>query len=136
MTPTLIIAGKLVALFATHAVADFFLQSRSMAENKSKDSYVLFQHMGVHYLAFLLMGWTLGLEAKWYMNLALYNALIHGSIDWFLWRGFKRTVEYRYGHLADTYYEYQKDYLFWWFLGTDQFLNISTIVAIYFAAIQ
>lgn len=49
----------LIAIMLLHWIADFLLQSKEMAINKSKSNYYLFQHVLVYTLTFYVFGFGL-----------------------------------------------------------------------------
>lgn len=85
---------SLIGLFIFHFLADWVLQSVEMGRQKSNKFNVLLQHIGVHFLVFFFGG--LLFFSPW-LSLAVssVNALIHGVIDWYIWRGYKLSVFFR-----------------------------------------
>lgn len=133
----------LIWLMVLHFVADFILQSREMGKKKSSELKWLAYHLAIQFTVFCLVGW----------KFALANALIHGVIDWHIWKGYKIIAHYRLmrradlsswmnGNLniphevrrAEKYGELLKDFQYWedhWFyttIGFDQLLHMSTLV--------
>ncbi len=77
---------EILIIIVAHFIGDWWLQSRRMAENKSKDLKVLAHH-GYN------IGMTLGVAALilfWEPSVALLwvfiNTTLHMGQDWFLWR--------------------------------------------------
>jgi hypothetical protein len=151
----------LVALFA-HFVADFLLQNREMGKNKSEKIDVLIEHVlintgitGIFLLPFV------GPEKA--MIFSLLNGLVHGLIDWNIWRFYKayamnkikkeaqfmatkrrltlvgKTKEQVYMDKVGLLMEARSNFKFWedhWFyvtIGADQFLHTVTIVVLWAA---
>lgn len=114
----------LIKLFAVHFVADFIMQSRDMAKNKSSSLIWLGLHLTIQFTAFWIF-------TNW--KFALANAAIHGIIDWNIWRIYKRTVYLRHrimfpGKVAIMDFKYWEDSLFYIFIGLDQFLHGITLI--------
>jgi hypothetical protein len=64
--------GLLLALIWTHFVADFILQTDSMAQKKSTSNAWLLAHIAVYTAPFFYFGWLF----------ALVNGLSHLAVDW------------------------------------------------------
>jgi hypothetical protein len=133
----------LAIMMVSHFVADFLLQSREMGKTKSTVFKVLCEHVIIQYLtlwAFLLffVGPTLAVE------ISLCNALVHGLIDWNIWKLYKWSAKYRIEKRIDTHlflkadgavvladkWEYWEDHLFYTTIGIDQLLHGLTLVAL------
>ena len=125
-------AFLLVYLFALHFIADFLLQTRDMATKKSSDINVLAAHCGIQLLV-ICAGLTLFTSASQAFYMAFFNALIHGVIDWHIWKGYKLSVAKRFPELnwKDPYqvsvYKYWEDSWFYSTIGLDQLLHVSTL---------
>lgn len=119
-------AFLLVYLYALHFVADFLLQSREMATKKSSDINVLFNHCAIQY-------WTIILGLCPFLGfgracvVSASNALIHGLIDWHIWKGYKWSVAKRDPTATPATWKYWEDHWFYTTIGFDQFLHISTL---------
>ena len=89
-----------------HFVADFLLQTREMATNKSKSFKWLSVHCLVYSCPFLLFG----------IKYALVNGLMHLAVDFCSSRA--------------TSYFYKKEQYFWFFavIGLDQALHMTSLV--------
>jgi hypothetical protein len=84
----------LAYMMVIHFIADFLLQSREMGQKKSSEPIWLIRHLLIQYFVFaILLSPFLGLAMS--MLFALCNALIHGVIDWYIWRGYKWSVSKR-----------------------------------------
>jgi len=104
----------MLSLLAVHFVSDFLLQRRCVAENKSSDGLAMAEHITIIFISFLYWGWMF----------AALNALIHMIIDKNIWTIYKWL---RRGEDKDTF-KYWKDSLFYWTIGFDQLLHVSTLV--------
>lgn len=123
---------KLVLAFFLHFVADFILQSREMGKRKSTDILFLVAHLGIQFFVFLPF---FGLK------FALLNALIHGLIDWNIWKLYKYSVLKRSKNGSSlgiwdvgtelANFKYWEDHLFYTTIGFDQFLHTLTLILLY-----
>ena len=87
--------GLLLAyMMLIHFIADFLLQSREMGKNKSVYFPVLLQHVSIQLAAFAFL-LTPFLGPKLAIIFAVSNAIIHGVIDWYIWRLYKLSVANR-----------------------------------------
>jgi hypothetical protein len=134
----------LVWLFFLHFVADFLLQSRSMGKNKSVYPLVLFQHLGIQFsIVFFGLIPFVGLKKAFLLSLA--NAVVHGVIDWNIWRGYKYFVMRRIYAAGPSSTEnnpahplcdakggwtYWEDHWFYATIGLDQFLHMTTLTVL------
>lgn len=85
---------SLTALFIFHFIADWVLQSAEMGREKSNKFTVLLQHVGIQFATFFLCGLLLFTPSE-SLAIATANALVHGVIDWYIWRLYKLSVFYR-----------------------------------------
>ena len=121
-----------------HFVADFLLQSREMGKKKSSELYWLFQHLGIQFFVIGIGSlFVLGAHSIWF---AIFNTLIHGIIDWNIWRLYKWSAGYRIRNKLRSAYaaaafdaevakwQYWEDHWFYATIGLDQFLHASTIL--------
>jgi hypothetical protein len=111
-------------LFA-HFVSDFVLQTRWMAENKSKNGRALLSHILV-YTVGMCCFLTCYLPEAWY-NVCMYcalNGFLHFCVDYV-------TSQ------ASSYYYSVNDKMFWCVIGADQWAHgailINTIFILEFA---
>jgi len=121
------ISGLFLAkLLLLHWVADFVLQSRDMAKNKSSSVLWLLAHLTIQFLVFWpFTGW----------KFALANAAIHGLIDWNIWKLYKisvflRSKRFNPKQVPIKDFKFWEDSLFYMFIGIDQFLHMSTIIGL------
>ena len=123
------IVVTLIYLMFLHFVADFLLQSRTMATNKSSSLKYLVQHVLIQFTVF-----TIGVF--WLPPMyALANACIHGLIDWHIWRLYKFSVYLRDQEATTATWKYYEDHLFYTTIGLDQMLHVITILVVYGCAI-
>lgn len=138
----------LAYMFILHFIADFLLQSREMGKKKSSEPRWLFKHLAIQWAMFAVclapfIGPVLSI------GIATLNALVHGIIDWNIWRGYKLFVFFR---LADVVrkegaredqvkdqvmikakdWQYWEDHWFYTTIGFDQLLHGLTLVALFF----
>ena len=97
--------GVFLCLVWVHFVADFVLQSDSMALNKSKNNAWLFAHSFVYGFSFLWWGW----------EFAAMIGIAHFHVDWVTSRG--------------TAWLWQAEKRHWFFalIGFDQALHITIL---------
>lgn len=98
---------SLIGLFIFHFLADWVLQSVEMGRQKSNKFDVLLKHVGIHFIVFFLGG-LLFFSPLLSLGVAFVNAVVHGVIDWYIWRGYKLSVFYRRHKLipAEKYEEW------------------------------
>lgn len=132
-----------------HLVADFFLQSREMGKKKSSEWRWLALHLLIQ---FAVMMFGLGIATfftdislKGFLLLPILNTVIHGVIDWNIWKLYKYSVYRRLlkkvistGARKDQYeagvashaknWQYWEDHWFYTTIGVDQFLHAATLV--------
>lgn len=133
---------ELVYLLLLHFVADFLLQNREMGQKKSEDFKWLFYHISIQFIIFAVGGFLVFENP---FPFAILNALVHGLIDWNIWKLYKmsvyvRTTEEReehkgsledwMKHLKSTW-KYWEDHWFYATIGFDQLLHTITIVLLY-----
>ncbi len=154
-------------IFILHFVADFLLQSRDMGKRKSSEFKVLLQHIGIQFgvIAVGMFGFILYYSFN-QPNAALYslyavilgsfmsalifsaaNAVIHGIIDWNIWKLYKLSAGYRLMRPGGIYlgktwpesnpelwqkkineWQYWEDHWFYTTIGFDQLLHGLTIL--------
>jgi hypothetical protein len=146
--------AKIVVLLLLHFIADFPLQSREMGKKKSQESMWLLQHLIIQFFV-VYMGSLFIMDAHIAFRLALLNAIVHGIIDWNIWRGYKYSVKYRllktkredvtyasptewdmatmgteeqYLTIAGRNWKYWEDHMFYTTIGFDQMLHGITLV--------
>ena len=138
----MIIAVMLVG----HFVADFLLQSREMGKKKSIYLDWLIEHAAIQFLVMATVTmYFVGIVTAY--KIAFLNALVHGVIDWNIWKLYKlhalkkvRAVAERNLGFSDLLPEhiehYARDYEYWddhWFyvtIGTDQLLHSLTLIVL------
>jgi hypothetical protein len=137
-------------LFVSHFVADFIFQSRKMGKEKSEKYEVL-----LHHLAIIAVGsvpaalYCFNYIDQSFGKYVFFNTLIHGIIDWNIWKLYKykaykdilasvRSYETSEGLIGEKSVESGiENYKFWddhWFyvtIGFDQLLHGLTIIILY-----
>lgn len=115
-----------------HYLADFLLQPRWMAKEKSIKFRVLLQHLSIHSLVF-----SIGLAPFGLYNALIFsgwNIIFHGIIDWYIWRGYKSFVLWRLKKGRDISLMVNQEWRYWedkWFydtIGFDGLLHALTLV--------
>ena len=125
---------NLILLFISHFIADFLLQSREMGQKKSQYFKWLVDHLSIQYLVMLFFMLIIT-DWNWLISttFSLLNALIHGIIDWYIWKAYKlhaiRII--RRDKIKVRDFKYWEDYLFYTTIGFDQLLHYATIVGLY-----
>lgn len=148
----------LAVMFICHFVADFLLQSREMGKTKSTNFLVLLEHLviqfGVMFTVLCLVPPPLAIIGVLLaLKLSGLNALVHGVIDWNIWRGYKWSVVqrlYQSRHLrpeenplidwekytmssdmtVTKYWKYWDDHWFYATIGLDQLLHGLTMIVL------
>lgn len=124
----------LILLMFSHILADAVFQDRETATKKSESFKVLLRHLFYVSFPVILISTiaTGSIVSGIYFTLA--NAVIHGLIDWNIWKGYKYTVYRRYNgngaKLAQFKHdkEYAEDPWFYTFIVWDQTLHHVTFV--------
>lgn len=128
---------KIIAtMFLCHFIADFLLQSREMAQQKSSKIRVLWDHICIQYVVLCIGLLYAGVDFATSAKICLFNSLIHGVIDWYIWRCYKWSVAHRiewdYAHpltvCNDGPWKYWEDHLFYTTIGFDQLLHGLTLI--------
>ena len=133
-------------LFVFHFIADFLLQSREMGSKKSSEFKWLLKHLSIQFEIFLfgLIAIFILTDQTWFslfhkaIPFVILNTLIHGVIDWFIWKGYKATVgiwmknnpdhEATKLYLETGVFKFWEDKLFFDTIGFDQLLHALTII--------
>lgn len=127
-----------IYLLVLHFVADFVLQSRKMGKKKSESVWWLIGHMYIQFGIFML-GLLPLMAADKALMFATANALIHGLIDWNVWKLYKYSVWKRHskdiksmgqGNFA-LQWKYWEDHWFYLTIGFDQLLHGATLVGLW-----
>ncbi len=130
-------------MFACHFVADFLLQSREMGKTKSTKFNVLLQHIGIQWLV-MVFSLSFCVKINLACELGTLNAVVHGIIDWNIWRLYKWSAYYRIKkgidkHLQLSYegpikqeqqWIYYEDHWFYATIGLDQLLHSLTLIVL------
>lgn len=127
----------IIYLIVLHFIADFLLQSREMGKKKSTDIVWLVKHLIIQGFTFSVGLTLLGYYNMSACNFVLYNTIIHGFIDWNIWKAYKYSAAYRMkknpNHellmpSKDNPWKYWEDHWFYSTIGFDQLLHMATIV--------
>ena len=101
----------ILVIFWIHFVADFILQSRWMAENKSKFAWPLILHCFVYTLPFLIID---------YFYLVAYYAIINGVLHF--------VVDFITSRITSKLYEKKKIHAFFAVIGLDQAIHMTILI--------
>ena len=99
-----------------HFIADFVLQRRWVATNKSSNWLALGEHILIVFLCFLPFGFTF----------SLLNALVHMVIDKTIWNVYK----WLRGKEDKETFKFWEDDLFYTTIGFDQLLHVVTLIVL------
>jgi hypothetical protein len=108
-----------IAILAIHFIADFIVQTRWQATNKSKRLDALTQHVTTYTLC-LLATWAFvaaGVHAEPIAKWALLNGLLHFATDYLTSR--RTAANWNNGAPGKA---------FWVWLGFDQFIHAATLL--------
>jgi len=106
--------NHILLIIWVHFVADFILQSRWMAENKSKNNWALLSHCLVYTLPFFLIEYYLLITYY-----AIINGLLHCLVDFFTSR------------ITSKLYEKKKIHAFFAVIGFDQAMHMTILFLTY-----
>jgi len=98
-----------LVLIWVHIIADFFMQTRKMATNKSKSNKWLFTHVCVYTIPFLYFG----------VKFALLNLVLHFITDFISSR------------ITSHFWSKQNGYAFFGTIGIDQGIHITCLIKTY-----
>lgn len=120
-----------------HFFADFILQSRAVAKNKSTHLNYLAFHIMTQFVV-LTVGLLIVSDPFQVVLFGLVNAVAHAVTDWYIWRGYKLLVIWREGYLAQwragaidnvtKYFKYYEDHWFYVTIGLDQLLHVTVLI--------
>lgn len=106
----------LIYVMFCHYIADFILQPRWIAEQKSKDLWVLGTHIGIYFTAMFLACTLIASSWKMAFLYATVNSMLHFVTD--LWSS----------RMTSRAYERKDMVMFWNIIGLDQFLHIAGLI--------
>ena len=125
---------KLILLFIAHFIADFILQSREMGQKKSQYFKWLIGHLFIQY--FVMLVFVLGITSGDWKTATLFslsNTIIHGIIDWYIWKFYKlhaiRII--KRDRIKVKEFKYWEDHIFYTTIGFDQLLHGVTIIGLW-----
>lgn len=125
----------LMYMMLIHFVADFLLQSREMGQKKSSEPIWLLRHILIQWIVFVLCLFpVLGIAQAIMFSTA--NMIIHGIIDWNIWRLYKVSVALRFPELKldpskAKDFKYWEDHVFYSTIGFDQMLHVLTLIGLF-----
>jgi hypothetical protein len=119
----------LIYLFVLHFIADFLLQSREMGKKKSVEFNWLAKHLAIQFAIFLVGLSIFNVECT--VEFAGLNAIIHGIIDWNIWKLYKVSVYLRDKTATPETWKYWDDHWFYATIGLDQLLHAITLIGLY-----
>jgi hypothetical protein len=124
------VATVLIAIMFAHLLADFYFQTREMAEGKSSSLRILFSHaltytyvMAVALVAMFSLALTVFdanisiLLLPLLVPYAILNGVIHLVVDFFT------------SKISSIYYHNGNMKGFWLTIGTDQFIHTASLIA-------
>lgn len=120
-------------ILCLHYIADYLFQTPEMGRQKSEKLKVLFKHCLIHFGVFAVGMLDLGIGVA--LMFALITAILHGIIDWFLWRGYKQSVLLRNPGIPLEVLK--REWRYWedpWFIktiGFDQLLHGLCLVGLW-----
>jgi hypothetical protein len=78
------------ALIVCHFVGDWLLQSRYIAENKSRNFWVLINHLAIVHailiIGLYIVGYITRVNLFYVTGALIVNTILHGLIDWHIWK--------------------------------------------------
>lgn len=84
----------LIWCMVLHFIADFLLQSREMGQKKSSELSWLLKHLAIQTgIIFIGLAPFVGLIIA--LKFALLNSVVHGVIDWNVWKFYKLSAHKR-----------------------------------------
>ena len=92
-----------------HFIADFLCQNRWIAENKSRNIWILILHSSIYCLPFFIFGF----------RFAILNGILHGLVD------------FGTSKLTTHFYKIKNNYGFFTTIGFDQALHITILFLTY-----
>jgi hypothetical protein len=123
--------NHLVSLMFVHVIFDWVLQDRQTATNKSKSIRYLFPHLFMLYIGLMLWGlFIVDLDHKQSFLFSVGNCIIHGIIDWYIYKIYAYTVFKRYENVTIDF-KYYDDRWFYNFIAFDQLLHGLCYIGLY-----
>ena len=114
---------SIILLLIAHFVGDFVLQTRKIAEKKSKKPEIMLLHVGMYAVVLIaFMNFTMGSAA---VPFAILNAAFHGIQDWIIWNAYR-------DHRSPTVLsEFWNDPIFYEAIGFDQLMHTCVLIGTY-----
>lgn len=107
---TLIVLISLILLVWIHTIADFWLQTRKLAETKSSNIVALTKHVAIYTTPLFLFGWQF--------------ALINGALHW--------MTDFCTSKLTTHFYKKENTYAFFGVIGIDQAIHMTCLILTYY----
>lgn len=104
-----------------HFFADFVLQSRWMADNKSRNVEALTLHVFVYSLTLWVGAWIMLAFDYWDVILVSRFALLNFVVHWIIDKTTSRFTQW-------AWFEKKDVHLFFCIVGLDQFLHAATLL--------
>jgi hypothetical protein len=123
---------QIITLMVFHGVFDWLFQDRETAKKKSSNFKYLVAHLFILYTGLLVWAYVfggLGLHGTFLFSLS--NVILHGIIDWNLWKLYNLSVLKRFNE-ADSSFQYWEDSWFYNFIMADQLLHGICYVVLFF----
>lgn len=151
----------LLTALTAHLIGDFFLQGREIAKQKSENLKALGQHVLTVSLVMYVFLMVVTLDFYYALVFSVANGVIHGLIDWNIWKSYKayaismikkaaqeeasrvrltlvgKSKNQTRGEKIDILLKAKQNFKFWedhWFyvtIGVDQWLHAVTIVILW-----
>jgi hypothetical protein len=123
---------QIITLMIFHGVFDWLFQDRETAKKKSSNFKYLVAHLFILYTGILVWACVFGgLGLHDTFLFAVSNVILHGIIDWNLWKLYKLSVLKRFKE-ADGQFAYWEDSWFYNFIMVDQLLHGICYVVLFF----
>jgi hypothetical protein len=112
---------QIILIIFIHWVADFLLQTKTMATNKSKNNYWLFTHVFVYSLTWFIIGISM-FDLKPVIQFTVLTFIFHFTTDYFTSRWTNKLYKRK------KYYGFPS---FFSVIGLDQFLHYLQLIVCY-----
>ena len=105
-----------ILIIWAHFIGDFILQSDYHAQGKSKNSWILAQHVAMYSIPFIALGLFIPISIAW----IVFNAIAHFSTDFVTSR------------ITSKLWAEKKVHWFFVTIGADQSIHFTTLFASYY----
>lgn len=117
----------IIGILILHFIADFLLQTRKMANNKSSDIYWLSIHVLVYTftigLGFFIIGEIKGINTNFILLAGLVYVIVNGVAHWF--------TDYITSKLTSYFHKKENYWAFFGVIGLDQLIHATTLLVTY-----